>query len=98
MGGVFTCCGQREELLDFDALASLDPELPATVEQLRREHQAEIDHCYELRQKGCIFRGGLDKSHLRSGYGELYREGLAYLGDFEMGRPHGYGFLIKDKE
>ncbi len=36
MGSVFACCGQREELLNLDGLASLDPGLVASIEQIRK--------------------------------------------------------------
>lgn len=34
----------------------------------------------------------------RTGYGELYKQGLVYLGDFSLDKANGYGILIKGEE
>jgi hypothetical protein len=40
----------------------------------------------------------LDSKNMRFGYGELYKLGLSYFGDFKEDKPDGYGILIKDSQ
>ena len=50
---------------------------------MRKEHINEISSSYDYKTGFMIYRGMLDSRNMRFGYGELYKLGLIYFGDFK---------------
>jgi hypothetical protein len=65
---------------------------------MRKDHSGEFTQSKEIVFGKAIFRGNLDIDKMKTGYGELYKQNLAFFGYFEDDKPHGYGILIKGEE
>lgn len=66
------------------------------IEELREKYSQHIQESKIMLQGEAIYRGKLDSSKQKVGYGEHYFKNYAYFGLFDKDEPNGPGLAIKD--